>query len=115
MNVLSIVRRATGIGWQWKAFIPVIGVLFVSLSVMTVVVYRHNIPNKEWVILGAFSFGVVICFLLLAVLLVLVERPLEDLKRTIDRARRVRQAHRRHRPARAAVQPDGRAVGAQSF
>jgi signal transduction histidine kinase len=88
MNVLSIVRRATGIGWQWKAFIPVIGVLFVSLSVMTVVVYRHNIPNKEWVILGAFSFGVVICFLLLAVLLVLVERPLEDLKRTIDRVRR---------------------------
>jgi len=88
MRLPWIVRRATGIGWQWKAFIPVIGVLFVSLSVMTVVVYRHDIPNKEWVILGAFSFGVIICFLLLSVLLVLVERPLEELKRTIDRVRR---------------------------
>ena len=88
MRLPPIVRRATGIGWQWKAFIPVIGVLFLSLSVMTVVVYRRDIPNKEWVILGAFSFGVVICFLLLSVLLVLVERPLEDLKRTIDRVRR---------------------------
>ena len=88
MNLRSIVRWATGIRWQWKVFIPVIGVLFLSLSVMTAVVYHHDVPNKELVILGAFSFGVIICFILLSVLLVIVERPLEDLMRTIDRVRR---------------------------
>jgi len=55
---------------------------------MTAVVYHHDVPNKEMVILGAFSFGVIICFILLSVLLVIVEQPLEELMRTIDRVRR---------------------------
>lgn len=88
MNLPPIVRWATGIRWQWKVFIPVIGVLLVSLGIMGGVVYNLNVPNKEWVILGALSFAVLICFLLLFVLLVLVERPLEELMNTIDRVRR---------------------------
>jgi two-component system NtrC family sensor kinase len=88
MKLPPVVRWATGIRWQWKVFIPVIGVLVVSLGVMAVMVYHLNVPNKEWVILGALAFAVLICFILLSVLLVLVEQPLEELMRTIDRVRR---------------------------
>jgi signal transduction histidine kinase len=88
MNLPPIVRWATGIRWQWKVFIPVVGVLVVSLGIMAGVVYRLNVPNKEWVVLGALSFALVICFILLSVLLVLVEQPLEELMRTFDRVRR---------------------------
>jgi len=88
MNLPPIVRWATGIRWQWKVFIPVIGVLLVSLGIMGGVVYHLNVPNKEWVVLGALAFAVLICFLLLFVLLVLVERPLEELLNTMDRVRR---------------------------
>jgi len=88
MKLPPIVRWATGIRWQWKVFIPVIGVLLVSLGIMGGVVYHLNVPNKEWVILGALSFGVLICFILLTVLLVLVERPLEELMDTMQRVRR---------------------------
>lgn len=88
MNMPPIVRWATGIRWQWKVFIPVIGVLLISLGIMGAVVYHLNVPNKEWVILGALSFAVMICFILLSVLLVLVERPLEELMNTMERVRR---------------------------
>jgi signal transduction histidine kinase len=88
MNLPPIVRWATGIRWQWKVFIPVIGVLVMSLGIMAGMVYHLNVPNKEWMILGALAFGVLICFILLSVLLVLVEQPLEELMRTIDRVRR---------------------------
>jgi len=88
MNLPPIVRWATGIRWQWKVFIPVIGLLVVSLGIMAGMVYHLNVPNKEWMILGALAFGVLICFILLSVLLVLVEQPLEELMETIDRVRR---------------------------
>jgi signal transduction histidine kinase len=88
MKLPHIVRWAAGLRWQWKVFIPVIGVLLLSLSVMTAVVYHHDLPNKVWVILGALSAGVLLSFILLSVLLVLVEQPLEDLMRTIARVRR---------------------------
>src|SRR5215472_5837029 len=88
MNLPPIVRWATGIRWQWKVFIPVTGVLVLNLGIMAGVVYRLNVPNKEWVVLGALSFALVICFVLLSVLLVLVEQPLEELLRTFDRVRR---------------------------
>jgi signal transduction histidine kinase len=88
MKLPPIVRWATGIRWQWKVFIPVIGVLLLSLGVMAIVVYGMDVPNKVWVILGALSVAVLICFILLSVLLVLVEQPLEDLMKTMSRVRR---------------------------
>ena len=88
MNLPPIVRWATGIRWQWKVFIPVIAVLLLSLAAIAEVVYTLEVPNPHWVILGALAAAVVLCFILLSVLLVLVEQPLEDLMGTIARVRR---------------------------
>jgi len=88
MNLPPIVRWATGIRWQWKVFIPVIAVLLLSLAAIAEVVYKLEVPNPHWVILGALAAAVLLCFILLSVLLVLVEQPLEDLIRTIARVRR---------------------------
>ena len=87
MNLPPIVRWATGIRWQWKVFIPVIAVLLLSLAAIAEVVYKLEVPNPHWVILGALAAAVLLCFILLSVLLVLVEQPLEDLMRTIGRVR----------------------------
>jgi len=88
MNLPPIVRWATGIRWQWKVFIPVIAVLLLSLAAIAEVVYKLEVPNPHWVILGALAAAVLLCFILLSVLLVLVEQPLEDLMCTIARVRR---------------------------
>jgi signal transduction histidine kinase len=88
MNLPPIVRWATGIRWQWKVFIPVIAVLLLSLAAIAEVVYKLEVPNPHWVILGALAAAVLLCFILLSVLLVLVEQPLEDLMRTIAHVRR---------------------------
>lgn len=88
MNLPPIVRWATGIRWQWKVFIPIIAVLLVSLIAIAAVVYKLEVPNPHWFILGALAAAVLLCFILLSVLLVLVEQPLEDLMRTIARVRR---------------------------
>src|SRR5215469_11484144 len=88
MNLPPIVRWATGIRWQWKVFMPVIAVLLLSLAAIAEVVYKLEVRNPHWVILGALAAAVLLCFILLSVLLVLVEQPLEDLMRTIARVRR---------------------------
>ena len=88
MNLPPIVRWATGIRWQWKVFIPIIAVLLLSLAAIAEVVYRLEVPNPHWVVLAALACAVLLCFVLLTVLLVLVEQPLEDLMRTIARVRR---------------------------
>jgi len=88
MNLPPIVRWATEIRWQWKVFIPVIAVLLLSLAAIAEVVYNLEVRNPHWVILGALAAAVLLCFILLSVLLVLVEQPLEDLMRTIGRVRR---------------------------
>ena len=88
MNLPPIVRWATGIRWQWKVFIPIIAVLLLSLAAIATVVYTLDVPNPHWVLLGALACAVLLCFVLLSVLLVLVEQPLEDLMRTIARVRR---------------------------
>lgn len=88
MNLPHIVRWATGIRWQWKVFIPIIAVLLLSIAAIGVVVYKLEVPNPHWVLLGALACAVLLCFVLLSVLLVLVEQPLEELMRTIGRVRR---------------------------
>lgn len=88
MNLPPIVRWATGIRWQWKVLIPMIAVLVLSLAAISAVVYRLEAPNPHWVLLAALACGVILCFVLLSVLLVLVEKPLEELMQTIARVRR---------------------------
>lgn len=88
MNLPPIVRWATGIRWQWKVFIPIIALLLLSLAAVAEVVYKLEVPNPHWVVLGALACAVLLCFVLLSVLLVLVEQPLEELMHTIVRVRR---------------------------
>src|SRR5208283_2779230 len=87
MKLPPTVRRATGIRWQWKVFIPIIGVLALSLAVVTLVLRTLGIQNAQWILLAALGFAILLCFVLLSVLLVLVERPLEELMETIERVR----------------------------
>src|SRR5271157_5561121 len=87
MKLPPTVRRATGIRWQWKVFIPIIGVLALSLAVVTLVLRTLEIENAQWILLAALGFAILLCFVLLSVLLVLVERPLEELMETIERVR----------------------------
>jgi two-component system, NtrC family, sensor kinase len=88
MNLPQIVRWATGIRWQWKVFIPIIGVLLLSIVAIHAVLRSLEIRDVQWILIAAVSFALLLCFVLLSVLLVLIERPLEELMNTIERVRR---------------------------
>ncbi len=80
-------NKATSLRWQWKALIPLIGVLLLGLLAFQAIVQALGIPNGHWILLVAAAGAVAICFVTLSVQLVLVERPLEELKRVIRRVR----------------------------
>ena len=80
-------RRKTGLRWQWKAIIPMIGVLLLGLMAFQATVLALNIPNGHWILIVAAAGAVAICFVMLTVLLLLIERPLQELKETIARVR----------------------------
>ena len=62
-----------------------IAVLVLSLAVISAIVYRHDVPRPAVDLARPRSlWRIILCFVLLSVLLVLVERPLEELMRTID-------------------------------
>jgi signal transduction histidine kinase len=83
----QISRRRTGLRWQWRAIIPIIGVLLLGLVAFQAIVLALNIANGHWILIVAAAGAVAICFVTLSVLLVLIERPLEELKDTISRVR----------------------------
>jgi signal transduction histidine kinase len=88
MNLPHFARWATGIRWQWKVFIPIIAILILSIATIHAVLRSLEIHEVQWVLIAAMSFAILLCSVLLAVLLVLIERPLEELMRTIGRVRR---------------------------
>jgi nitrogen fixation/metabolism regulation signal transduction histidine kinase len=88
MNLPPVVRWATGIRWQWKVFIPIIAVLLLSIVAIASVLETLGIHKAQIILLASVSFAILLCFVLLSVLLVLVERPLEDLMDAIARVRR---------------------------
>ena len=88
MKLPQFVRWATGIRWQWKVFIPIIGVLALSIVAVYAVLRSQEVPETEWILVAAVFCAVLLCFVLLSVLLVLIERPLEELMGTIARVRR---------------------------
>jgi two-component system NtrC family sensor kinase len=79
--------RSTPLRWQWKAIIPIIGVLLLGLVAFQAIVLALNIPNGHWILIVAAAGALAICFVTLSVLLVLIERPLHELKETIARVR----------------------------
>jgi len=88
MKLPQFVRWATGIQWQWKVFIPIITVLALSILAIRVILHSRENLDVKWILLSAVFFAIVLCFVLLAVLLVLIERPLEELMDTIARVQR---------------------------
>jgi signal transduction histidine kinase len=82
-----MLRRATGLRWQVKAVLPVAGVLLLSLVVVEALLPERGIANRHWILIVAASCTVMICLVLLSVFLVLIERPLGELKKTIERVR----------------------------
>jgi two-component system, NtrC family, sensor kinase len=88
MNLPNMVRWATGIRWQWKVFIPIIAVLLLSLMAMVGLSRTLELENAHWLIIAGAACAILLCFVLLSVLLVLIERPLEELMNTIARVRR---------------------------
>src|SRR6516164_4384232 len=87
MNLPQFVRWATGIRWQWKVFIPIIAVLGASLIAILALLQSLEIREFQWILLAGVACAILLCFVLLSVLLVLVERPLEELMGTIRRIR----------------------------
>jgi signal transduction histidine kinase len=87
MKLPSIVRLATGIRWQWKVFIPIFGVMIVSLIAMAAMLRTLEIQGAQWILIAVVAFAIVLSFVLLSVLLVLVEQPLQELMDTISRVR----------------------------
>ena len=78
-------RKGPSLGWQWKAIIPIVGVLLLGLLAFQAIVVALDIPGGHWIVILAAGGAVAICFVTLIVLLVLIERPLEELKRVIGR------------------------------
>jgi len=87
MNLPQFVRWATGIRWQWKVFIPIVAVLILSIATVMVVLNTLQVHESQWILVTALAGAILLCFVLLAVLLVLIERPLEELMHTIKRVR----------------------------
>src|SRR6201987_2592476 len=87
MHLPPVVRWATGIRWQWKVFIPIIAVLLLSIVAIASVMETLAIQEAQIILVASVCFAILLCFVLLSVLLVLVERPLEDLMDTIARVR----------------------------
>ena len=75
------------LGWQWKAIIPIVGVLLLGLIAFQAVIVALDIPSGHWIVIVAAAGAVAICFVTLMVLLVLIEWPLEELKKIIGRVR----------------------------
>ncbi len=88
MKLPQFVRWATGIRWQWKVFIPIVGVLVVSILAIHATLRSKENLDVQWILISAVFFAILLCFVLLAVLLVLIERPLEQLMDTIARVQR---------------------------
>jgi signal transduction histidine kinase len=80
-------HKGPSLGWQWKAIIPIVGVLLLGLIAFQAIVVALDIPSGHWIVIVATAGAVAICFVTLAALLVLIERPLVELKGIIERVR----------------------------
>jgi signal transduction histidine kinase len=83
----KVIQRLFSISWQLKAVLPVVAVLLLGLLTFQGVLLTLEIPHGRWILIVAAAGAVAICGVLLAVLVILVERPLRELKTTIERVR----------------------------
>lgn len=79
--------RRTWLRWQWKAITPIVGVLLLGLIAFQTIVVALDIPSGHWIVMVAAAGALAICFVTLLALLVLIARPLDELKKIIRRVR----------------------------
>jgi two-component system, NtrC family, sensor kinase len=86
--------KRPGVDWaksslrlRLKAIWPVVVVLLLGLIAFQVVLLTLEIPHGQWILAVAAAGAVAICGALLTVLVYMVERPVQDLKRTIQQVR----------------------------
>jgi signal transduction histidine kinase len=82
-----VARKALSLRWEFKAILPVVGVLLLGLLAFQLVLLRLEIPHGRWILAVAAAGAVAICGVLLTVLVVLIQRPMRDLKTTIEKVR----------------------------
>ena len=87
MKEIQPVDKGPLLGWQWRAIIPIVGVLLLGLIAFQAIVVALDIPSGHWIVIVAAAGAVAICIVTLTVLLVLIERPLVELKKIIARVR----------------------------
>jgi two-component system, NtrC family, sensor kinase len=87
MKLPEFVRWATGIRWQWKVFIPIAAVLTMSVVAIYAVSRSLQMHDVQWILFAVVCSAILLCFTMLSVLLVLIERPLEELLGIIARVR----------------------------
>ena len=87
MQEIQPVHKGRFPRWHWKAITPLIGVLLLGLIAFETIVVALDIPSGHWIVVVAAAGAVAICFVTLSALLVLIERPLNELKKIIRRVR----------------------------
>jgi nitrogen fixation/metabolism regulation signal transduction histidine kinase len=73
--------------WQWKVFLPILAVLILSVVTIYAVLRSLDIHETQWILVAVVSFAILLCFVLPSVLLILIERPLEQIMEAIARVR----------------------------
>jgi signal transduction histidine kinase len=73
--------------WRLKAVLPVAAVLLLGLALFESVMLLLETPSHHWILLIAAGGAVAICSVVLAVLAMLIQRPLADLNEKIARLR----------------------------
>lgn len=49
MKERSLVGRGPSLRWQWKAIIPIVGVLLLGLTAFQTIVVVLDIPSGHWI------------------------------------------------------------------
>jgi signal transduction histidine kinase len=85
MDLPSFPKFAQRLQWRMKAILPVAGVLVLGLFVFQFIALGQPTPGRQWILVVAASGAAITCGVVMAVLAVLIEQPLRELKKTIQR------------------------------
>jgi signal transduction histidine kinase len=85
MDLPGFPKFAQRLQWRMKAILPVAGVLVLGLFVFQFIALGQPTAGRQWLLVVAASGAAITCGVVMAVLAVLIEQPLRELKTTIQR------------------------------
>ncbi len=85
MDLPGVPKFAQRLQWRMKAILPVAGVLVLGLFVFQFIALGRPTPGGQWILVVAASGAAITCGVVMAVLAVLIEQPLRELEKTIQR------------------------------